>query len=194
MNKRRLLAIAGLAGLLPAARSNAAPPASSGPTLLTVSGAIDKSNRGALDPALDQMMAKHGIQFAKAWTFDTAALHRLTAVTIRPTLEYDAKVHALRGPLLETVLQAAGVPASAPVMLGLRAVDGYNVAVSLADVRGYRMIIATHIDGHPLALGGLGPQWALYEADKLQAFKDKPLKERFGLCPWGLYHIDVKAA
>jgi hypothetical protein len=103
-------------------------------------------------------------------------------------------VHALQGPLLETVLLSAGVPAGASTMLGLRAVDGYNVAVSLADARGYRMIVATHIDGRPLALGGLGPQWAVYEADKLPAFKDKPLKERFGLCPWGLYHIDVKAA
>src|SRR2546426_6321373 len=118
MNKRRLLAITGLAGLLPASRSNAAPPASSGPTLLTVSGAIGKSNRGALDPALDQMMVKHGIKFAKAWTFDAAALHRLTTVTIRPTLEYDAKVHALQGPLLETVLRETGVAAGAPTTLG----------------------------------------------------------------------------
>jgi len=194
MNKRRLLAITGLAALLPVSRTQAAPPASSGPTLLTVSGAIAKSNRGALDPALDQMMSKHGIGFAKAWTFDAAALHRLPRVTIRPTLEYDAKVHALQGPLLETVLQAAGVAAGAAVTLGLRAVDGYNVMISLADARSYRMIVATHIDGRPLALGGLGPQWAVYDADKLPAFKDKPLKERFGLCPWGLYHVDVKAA
>ena len=194
MDKRSFLAVSGLAGLLPATRSSAAPPASSGPTLLTISGAIGKKNRGPLDPALDQMMAKHGIQFAKAWTFDTAALHRLPSTTIRPTLEYDAKVHALQGPPLETVLLTAGVPAGASTMLGLRAVDGYNVAVSLADARSYRMIVATHIDGRPLALGGLGPQWAVYEADKLPAFKDKPLKERFGLCPWGLYHIDVEAA
>lgn len=49
------------------------------------------------------------------------------------------------------------------------------------------MIVATEMDGQPLALGGLGPQWAVYEADTLPAFKDKPLKERFALCPWGLY-------
>ena len=29
--------------------------------------------------------------------------------------------------------------------------------------------------------------------DRLPAFKDRPLKERFGLCPWGLYFIEVKA-
>ena len=43
-----------------------------------------------------------------------------------------------------------------------------------------------------MALGGLGPQWAVYDADVLPAFKDKPVNERFGLCPWGLYHIEVK--
>jgi hypothetical protein len=193
MDKRRFLASAGLAaGWLPATRSHAAP-AAAGPTLLTVSGDLVKANRGPLDPALDQMMAKHSIRFTKAWTFDAAALQRLPAVTIKPTLEYDAKEHTLRGPLLESVLQAAGMAPGAAVMLGLRAVDGYIVAVSLADARGYRMIVATHLDGQPLALGGLGPQWAVYDADRLPAFKDKPLKERYGLCPWGLYHIDVKA-
>jgi hypothetical protein len=119
-------------------------------------------------------------------------LQRLAAVQIRPTLEYDAKVHALSGPLLSSVLEAAGVASAGDVTLTLRAVDGYAVNVSLADARAYRMIVATAIDGHPLALGGLGPQWAVYEADTLAAFKDKPLKERFALCPWGLYHVDVK--
>lgn len=44
-----------------------------------------------------------------------------------------------------------------------------------------------------MALGGLGPQWAVYDADVLPAFKDKPVKERFALRPWGMYYIDVAA-
>ena len=199
MNKRHFLAssgAAGLAGLLPAAGTAlAATPAAAAaprqPALLTVSGAVGKSNRGAFDPVVDQMMGKHGIKFDKAFAFDAAALAKLPAVTIKPTLEYDGKEHTLAGPLLATVLAAAGVSGTA--QLGLRAVDGYNVGISLADATTYRMIVATHIDGQPMALGGLGPQWAVYDADRVAAFKDKPLKERFGLCPWGLYHIDVKA-
>ena len=139
------------------------------------------------------MMGKHGIAFAKAYEFDAAALQRLPSVTIRPTLEYDAKQHSLRGPLLSTVLEAAGVSRGGTTQLGLRAVDGYNAVVSLADAAAYGMVVATQIDGRPLALGGFGPQWALYEADSVAPFKDKPLKERFALCPWGLYHVDVKA-
>lgn len=197
MNKRRFITTAATVGtLLPAlqaarAAEHAAP---AGPGLLTVTGLIGKANRGPLDPALDQMMAKQGLHFDKACVFDAAALQKLPAVQIRPTLEYDATPHTLKGPLLSTVVEAAGVAPNAAVSLALRAVDGYTVALSLADAKAYRMIVATHIDGHPLALGGLGPQWAVYEADTLSAFKDKPLKERFGLCPWGLYHIEVKAA
>jgi hypothetical protein len=200
MNKRHFLASsATLAGLLPAAGSTLAATAASSsasrqPALLTISGAVGKTNRGAFDPVIDQMMGKHGIKFEKAFAFDAAALAKLPAVTIKPTLEYDAKEHTLRGPLLASVLGAAGVAAGSAVQLGLRAVDGYNVGISLADATTYRMIVATHIDGQPLALGGLGPQWAVYDADRVAPFKDKPLKERFGLCPWGLYHIDVKSA
>ena len=193
MNKRRFLALTSLGGLAaPAAQASVKAPPRPGPGLLTVSGAIGKGNRGPIDAALDQMMVKHKVAFDRAHVFDAPALQRLAAIQIRPTLEYDAKVHALSGPLLSSVLEAAGVASAGDVMLTLRAVDGYAVNVSLTDARAWRMIVATAIDGQPLALGGLGPQWAVYEADTVDAFKDKPLKERFALCPWGLYHVDVK--
>ena len=196
MHKRDFLACSTLLGVLPAAGSaQAAKPVAAGPVLLTISGAaVTKTNRGAMDPALDQMMGKHGVQFDKALALDAAALQRMAAVQIKPTLEYDAKVHTLSGPLLSTVLEAAGVGADSKVLVGLRAVDGYNVAISLADIRRYRMLIATHIDGQAMPLGGLGPQWAVYDADRIAEFKDKPLAQRFALCPWGVYHIDVKPA
>ena len=195
MNKRDFLTRSALLGALPVAGVQAANPQSRGPVVLTIAGpAISKSNRGPLDHALEQMMFKHGVQFDKALALDTAALYRLPSIQIKPTLEYDAKVHTLSGPLISTVLEAAGVAPTSSVLVGLRAVDGYNVAISLADIRRYRMLIATHLDGQPLALGGLGPQWAVYDADNLADFKDKPLKQRFGLCPWGVYYIDVKPA
>lgn len=196
MDKRRFLAVGALGAGMPWVAAAAAPKATAhaGPGLLTVTGAITRSNRGPLDPALDQLMVKHGARFDKAWVFDAAMLARLPALSIQPTLEYDAKQHLLGGPLLSTVVEAAGAAAGAPLMLALRALDGYTVAVSLADAKRYRMLVATQLDGAALAIGGLGPQWAVYDADRLPDFKDKPLKERFGLCPWGLYHIEVKPA
>lgn len=192
MDKRHFL-LAGALGAVGSPRLAAAPSsARTGTGLLTLSGAIARSNRGPLDPALDQLLVKHGRTFDKAWEFDAAMLARLPAVTIQPTLEYDAKPHRLSGPLLASVVGAAGVAASAPVALTLRAIDGYAVAVSLADANRYRMIVATTLDGTAMSLGGLGPLWAVYDADRIADFADKPLKQRFALCPWGLYHIEVK--
>jgi hypothetical protein len=193
MNRRQLLATATIGASWPLQAPAADPKQRSGHGLLTVAGAIGRSNRGPLDPALDQLMVKHGARFDRAWEFDTAMLARLPGVSIHPTLEYDAKAHELRGPLLASVLEAAGVAPGARPMLALRALDGYTVELSLADARAYRMIVATTLDDVPMSVGGLGPLWAVYDADRLPAFRDKPLKERFALCPWGLYFIEVKA-
>ena len=192
MDKRQFLVAGALGASLPLQAPAAPSSARTGPGLLTVTGAIARSNRGPLDPALDPLMVKHGAKFDKAWVFDAAMLAKVPSVTIQPTLEYDAKTHTLSGPLLSSVVAAAGVAAGASVMLFLRALDGYTVAVSLADAQRYRMIVATTLDGVPMSIGGLGPLWAVYDADRLADFKDKPLKERFALCPWGLYFIEAK--
>lgn len=191
MNKRQFLGTAALAGLSAASTARAAGPA--GPTLLTVSGAIGKPNRGGFDPARDVMMAKQQIRFAHAHAFDYAALAALPAHSIRPTLEYDGRPHTLRGPLLLDVMKAAGASLREDSRLILRAVDGYAAAVTVAQARAQRWIVATTMDGAPMALGGLGPLWALCEADRVPELAALPLAARFGGAPWALYHIDVPA-
>lgn len=192
MNKRLFISSAALAGVLPAfGRAAEARPAT-GPTLLTVTGNIARSNRGPFDPALDQMMHKQKISFERAWTFDYAALAALPAVTIRPTLEYDGKPHTLRGPLLTDVLAAAGAKIDAGAAVTLRAVDGFAVDLPFDAARRQRFIVATQLDGKPMALGGLGPLWAVIDADRIAELAAKPVKERFGQCPWALYHINVR--
>ena len=192
MNKRDFLSAAALgAAALPSLAQAAAGSTGRGPALLTITGAIGKTNRGPLDPVRDQMMAKQKIAFDKAYGFDFASLAALPAVTIRPTLEYDNQPHTLRGPLLATVLSA--VRASDAGKLAMRAVDGYSPSISVADVRKYRFIVATSMDGAPMPLGGLGPLWAVYDADRFSDMAAKTLDQRFALCPWALYHIDVQA-
>ncbi len=192
MHKRQFLGAALAGAALPAvAQPQVNALTVRGPAILTVTGNISKPNRGPLDPALDQMMAKQKLAFEKARSFDFAALAAMTAVAIKPTLEYDNKPHQLRGPLLTTVLRAAGAPHEA--RLAMRAIDGYAPTITIADARKYKFIVATHLDGKPMPLGGLGPLWAIFEADAFGDFKAKPVTERFALCPWGLYHIDVQA-
>ncbi|OWW21901.1 molybdopterin-dependent oxidoreductase [Noviherbaspirillum denitrificans] len=190
MDKRQFLTVTALGTVTAASPASAARPAPS-PALLTITGAIGRGNRGALDPALDQLMAKQGVRFDKGHAFDFAALAALPAVTIRPTLEYDGKPHVLRGPLLAEVLKAAGVQREQAALV-MRAIDGYAPAVTLADIRKYRFIIATHLDDRPMPLGGLGPLWAVYDADRFPDMAARPLNARFGNCPWGLYHIEVQ--
>ena len=192
MDKRHFL---GAAALAAAANAIAAPTRQStpGPALLTISGAIGKPNRGALDPALDQMMHKQKISFQAAHALDFSALAALPALTIRPTLEYDQRQHTLRGPLLLDVLSQAGARVSGQAKLLLRAVDGYVAAVTPAQANAWQFIVATHLDGKPMALGGLGPLWAVFDADRVPEMAARPVVERFGSCPWALYHIEVQA-
>ena len=190
MNKRQFLGAAALASALPASAATAA---TKGPALLTVTGAIHKPNRGPLDPVRDQMMHKQKLSFDKAYSFDFAALLALASSEIKPTLEYDGKVHTLRGPRLADVLAAASVGAGDTARLALRAVDGYAASITLGQARAMGMMVATHLDGQPMPLGGLGPLWAVYDADRFPAAAGKPLAERFANCPWALYHIEVRS-
>lgn len=108
-NQRRFLAAAARAVGLPWTVAAAPRGARIGPGLLTVTGAIAQRNCGPLDPASDPLMIQHGANFDRAWEFDVATLARLPNVTFQPTLDYDAKVHTLSGPLLSSVVEAAGV-------------------------------------------------------------------------------------
>ena len=195
MSRRKFLTTSALslAALPVSAAARPGAKSSQSPGLLTVTGAGVRANRGPLDPALDQMMHKQGIKFDRAHVFDFAAINALPAVSIKPTLEYDAKPHALSGPLLSDIVVAAGIRAAPSARLLLRAVDGYAVYVSVVDANKYRFIVATHLDGAPMPLGGLGPLWALYDADRFPESAAKPLGQRFAQCPWALYHIDVQA-
>lgn len=191
MDKRQFLGTAALAGMAGASARPTGP--GKGPALLTVTGAIGEPNRGPFDPALDQMMHKHKVSFERAFAFDYALLASLPAVTIGPTIEYDGRTHLLRGPLLLDVLALAGARPAASARLVLRAVDGFAVAMSVEKARRQRLLIATQMDGQAMPLGGLGPLWAIVDADRIAELAAKPLAERFGECPWGLYHVDVQA-
>lgn len=194
--RRQLLSATALAALGAPSLSSAqhAPKSARGPIVLTVSGLIGAGNRGPLDPALDQLMAKQKISFDRAQVFDFAALVALPAVRIQPTLEFDGQPHTLKGPLLLDVMAACGVQVSDKTTFFLRAVDGYAAQVTGAELIRYRFIVATHLDGQPMALGGLGPLWTVYDADRFADMRTKKLSERFAWCPWATYHVEVKAA
>lgn len=198
MNKRNFLASAALlsAAAAPAFGSQRVrkEACAASPVVLTVTGAITRHNRGALDPAFDQLLAKHQVKFSQAYGVDFASLAGMPAVTIKPTTEYDSRQHTMSGPLLTHVLEHVGAPSGGNTQIVMHAVDGYAVATTLDKVRAYQFIVATQMDGKPLPLGGVGPLWAIYDADTIPELSSKPLKDRFELSPWGLYHLQVTEA
>ena len=195
MNRRGFITTvaSGAAVTLPAVGTAATTRASS-PPLLTLTGAIAKTNRGAFDPTRDILMGKHGVKFDKAFAIDYPTLAGLPSKRIDVTLEYDRKRHELRGPLLADVLALASSTTTDAAVLHMRAVDGYAPALTLGDARRFQYIVALRLDGRPLALGGLGPLWAIYEADRFPEIAAKPLDQRFATCPWAMYHVDVGRA
>jgi hypothetical protein len=198
MNKRQFLTSAAVlsATAAPAfgskrVHNETCPPS---PVILTISGTIKRHNRGALDPAFDQLLAKHQVKFSEAYGVDLSLLAGMKAVTIKPTLEYDSRQHTFSGPLLTDVLEYVGAPNADSTQILMHAVDGYAVMTTLDKVRAYRFIVATQMDGKPLPLGGVGLLWAIYDADNIPELSGKPLKDRFELSPWGLYHLQATAA
>ena len=63
MNQRRFLLAGALGAVVVPSFAAGASNARTGPGLLTVTGAIARSNRGPLDPVLDQLMVKQGRTF-----------------------------------------------------------------------------------------------------------------------------------
>ncbi|MBI3229975.1 MAG: molybdopterin-dependent oxidoreductase [Burkholderiales bacterium] len=166
------------------------------PVLLTVTGAISKTNRPAFEATQDILMSKQKLSFDKGFCFDFASLLNLPAASFQATLEYDGKPHTLSGPRLTDILQHCGIGNNADgerYSVTTRAIDGYAANFTLSKLRKWEVLIATHLDGKPMALGGLGPLWTVYDATRQPEGASMSLSQRFALCPWATYHIDVQA-
>lgn len=110
-----------------------------GETVLTVSG-------GAGEPAL----------------FDRAALAALPQREIVTASDWTEGRAVFRGPLLRTVLAAAGASGET---ITARALNDYAVEIPMADARDYDVILAMRQDGAPLSVRAKGPLWIVYPRD-----------------------------
>lgn len=167
------------------------------PAMLTISGPGVQGNRSKPQAAADRMLQLHGNQFESAWSCGLDALNSLEQHALKATLEYDEAEHSLQGPLLENVLQASGVDIGKAMTQGhwltLQGIDGYRSQLPLAQAMRWRMLVATQLDGTPLAIGGLGPLWASFAPQHIDELKQLPIKQRFTNAVWGLYYIQISA-
>lgn len=124
-----------------------------GPIILTVSGSIANPSRGAVGES-DKFFTYNDVSFDKAAQFDFASLQGIGMVSIKADFPMGGDVHTFQGPLLADVLAAAGASGET---VTVKALDGYQVDLDMADVIAKGAVIALKRDGAPFALGDYGP-------------------------------------
>lgn len=125
--------------------------------MVTVTGAIETTNRPAFDPFADALFQVLGVTFDRAYAFSRAELRTLPQQTLEVRYPNWPRSVTVAGPKLSNVLAAAG--ASGQEVL-VQAVDGYAPSFALDDIAAF--VLAIDADGQPLAVGGRGPVWLVY--------------------------------
>ena len=152
--------------------------------LLTVSGTIGESNRGALDAKKDSLLALNKIEFNKAFVFDRPTLLSLDqgTVTVQPR-EFAAPA-TFKGPLLREVL---GHIEAAKMKITVVAVNGFSGWLMPEDVDQSDWILALEADGVPLGIGQQGPLWLI----NTRAEGEKPGEDGRGRWIWAVFYMRV---
>lgn len=153
-------------------------------TLLTVTGEIGNTNRGAFDPDKDSLFSRLNIGFQRAFAFDRPMLLRLKQgrVTAKTTeLGRDA---VFTGPLLKEVLAAVG---AAPAKVSVVAVNNYEGWLAPEDIDNSDWILALEVDGTPLGLGQQGPIWLI----NTRAPGEEPNQSHRGHWVWAVFYMRV---
>ncbi|MGR3757462.1 MAG: hypothetical protein ACU0AT_09590 [Tranquillimonas sp.] len=123
---------------------------------------------------------------AGATGFDDAAMADLGMVEIDSNLPGQPDTSATySGPLISDLLTAAGAEGKAALPMAL---DGYQVTIPWDDLMEYKPILATHVDGKPMAIGQIGPSMVIFPATG-DAEKDKT----FGnLRVWAVFYVGTE--
>jgi len=159
-------------------------PAPEGPVILTISGDIGHTNRGASHPKRDGFFAYHEIEFTKALSLDLAALEEFPQhkIICQPP-QYDNSA-TFQGARLIDVLKALGAQ---NVSIKTRALDGFAVELASQQIAAKDWILATRADGKPFGIGDKGPVWLMHTPSTQKV----PEAEEQGW-PWAVFYIEVK--
>jgi hypothetical protein len=180
-----LTAMVGMLAALPWAttstRAESRPPPN-GPVILTVAGDIAQTNRGPSDPKLDGFLKYHEIEFKKAFVFDLAMLEEfpLTEIHCQPP-QYSSSV-TFQGPRLREVLKALEAEGAS---IKTRALDGFAVDLTAAQIAAKDWILATRADRRPFGIGDKGPIWLMHPPSAEKVRED----EEQGW-PWAVFYIE----
>lgn len=156
-----------------------------GPVILTVGGDLPDPNApgGTADDVT--FLGHLDFNFASGYAFDFAALAALEQHSITATLSVSSGPVTWSGPRLSDVLTAAGAQGRT---IYPTALDGYQPETPWDMIETYQPILATHGDGAPLGLGGIGPTMIVFPV-----VEDAELYESFDAFQvWALFFIAVE--
>jgi hypothetical protein len=153
--------------------------------ILTLYGAIDRVDRGPMDPATEPLFARYGIEFETACVLNFGAMDALDQHTIRTDFPAGGDVHAFTGPLVRDVLAIGGVTGGTLVITAL---DGYQREIPVALMTEHDVIFAIRKDGDDLPLGGLGPVMLVWPRGTDPALADMSDDDWV----WGVLAIEVR--
>ncbi|MDF1793525.1 MAG: hypothetical protein P1U88_16540 [Thalassobaculaceae bacterium] len=155
-----------------------------GPVVVTVTGQIATTNRGAFDPFNDSLFGALDEKFERAFAFtlqDLAALPQKTVEVGYPNWPGPVTVS---GPTLAAVLQAVGAEGSEVLV---QAIDGYAPSFKISEVEAGTFVLATSMAGVPLSIGGRGPTWLVFPAG---SYEGQTAEDDSGLA-WAVFHLKV---
>ncbi|MEM7269783.1 MAG: molybdopterin-dependent oxidoreductase [Pseudomonadota bacterium] len=156
-----------------------------GPVLLTISGAVENANRGAVDPDVDKFFDFSDAEFERAAQFDYASLQKLDWLKANADFPKGGDVQEYEGPLLADVLKAAGATGET---ITLTALDGYAIEVKMQDMVEQGAILALKRNGQHFSVGDFGPSQIVFPRAERADLKDMPDDNWI----WSIYHIQVE--
>lgn len=154
--------------------------------IVTLSGNISEQNRGSTGPDDVNFFRVMGVEFESAYSVTDDMLSELPQNSLSAPLPgTDRPDVSFSGPLLRDVSALAGAVQKTLVPLAL---DGYQQSITPDIITEYNPILATHLNGTPLALGELGPAMIVFPAQG-----NSVLDEELGaLEVWGVFYIEVE--
>lgn len=156
-----------------------------GPAMVTIAGAIGKTNRGPVVKFTDAFFAHHEKTFPGAYVLDRAALLRLKQVSVTAHAVHWPRAHKFKGPLLRDVLALAEPKGKTIIPFAL---DGYGAEITVEMLDTQRWVLALEADGKPLGLGGRGPAWVVYDTTRTGPISE----DEEAKWVWSVFFIEVQ--
>ena len=156
------------------------------PVIVTVTGAVENTNRDAFDAKTDVFFNHHELNFDKAHAFTRSQLAALGMheITLAYAEEWSGE-RTFRGPRLADLLSAAGATGN---LVTVQALDGYGLALDRKMIEDGQFILALESNGEPLAIGSFGPAWLVYPP---KDWTHPTVAANSGLV-WSIFHIAVE--